>query len=141
MPTTQCTTQTADFYSFKQVVNVYIKNISMLGTSMFNYFMFKKETLFVHLTVENYVAQVIWTVGFIHDSVVFRVQFVLVYTLFCCIQGSVCAGLCMILLYSGYNWTLNTTESCINQYKLNPEYNRIMYKPVQTESWIQQNHV
>jgi hypothetical protein len=29
MPTTQCTTQTADFYSFKQVVNVYIKNISM----------------------------------------------------------------------------------------------------------------
>jgi hypothetical protein len=76
---------------------------------------------------------------FIHDFVVFRIQFVLVYTWFCCIQDSVCTGLCMILLYSGL--ILNTTESCINQYKLNPEYNRIMYKPVQTEPWIQQNHV
>jgi hypothetical protein len=54
---------------------------------------------------------------FIHDSVVFRVQFVLVYTWFCCIQGSVCTGVYVILLYSGFslsNWTLNTTESCIH---------------------------
>jgi hypothetical protein len=99
----------------------------------------------------------------IHDSVVFRIQFVLLYTWFCCIQDSVCTGLYMILLYSGfslywfihdsvvfrvqfvliYTWfcCIQGSVCSINQYKLNPEYNRIMYKPVQTEPWIQQNHV
>ena len=34
------------------------EKVNYLGTSMFNHSMFRKETLFVHLTVENYVAQV-----------------------------------------------------------------------------------